>query len=719
MEITNFFKLLKKYRLILIFLPLATIVVSFYFVKKLPDNYVSHAQIATGIIDASRHLLDKDANTNVQEQQVLSEFSNLMAIMKLKKMVNQVSYSLIIHDLKNPNAPFRKPSKQLAEMHEYEREQALKVFQYKFDHLEALLLYNKQESTLNELLRSMKYDDVSLRKELLIFRDDESDFISVSFDSENPQLSATVVNVLCTQFISYYTQTVKKNESNAVAFLSELLDQKRNALNNKTTQLQKYKIDNGILNLDEQSKAIFSQILVYNDKKQEAEKNIASFEGALKTINGKFEPSDRKYLESTISKYNQAITTTQDELHNIQNRYIRSNYDPKYKPALDSVQKALASEINQSSDKYISSPLVAKDDLVKQKLTLEVSRDLAKYSIQSINSELSDLNTKFARLVPFDAKVKTYDFDIDIASKEYLEVLNKYNETNLKSNFSIKLIQVEIAAPEAPEPSKKMLLIGLSAVAVLFVCLFVLFLLFYLDDTIKEPAELVNKTQLPLLGYLNRVHGSNLDLRKLWEVENRDKMRQYKELLRSIRFEIDQELRGEKVIAVTSMGAHDGKTVFATSLAYSYSMINKKVLLIDGNFDNPALTQATQPTLFLEEYFKNTPFNNVEISSSTSNVLGNHAGDVTLLEIGDEVFIKSRFDNLRSKYDIIIIDTAPLSSLNKSKEWLLFANKTIAVFEANRSLTNAQKAHLAFLKNLGSKFGGWVLNKATFDLKKK
>lgn len=717
MEITNFFKLLKKYRLILIFLPLITIAVSFYLVKNLPDHYVSHAQIATGIIDGSRHLLDKDAN--VQQQQILSEFGNLLAIMRLKKIVNQVSYSLIIHDLKNPNAPFRKYSKQLAEMREYERAEALKVFQYKFDHFEALLLYNKKESALNGLLRSMKYDDGSLRKDLIIYRDEDSDFISVIYNSENPQLSATVVNELCAQFINYYTQTVKQNESTAVSFLSDLMKQKRNSLGDKTAQLQKYKIDNGILNLEEQSRAIFSQILVYTDKKQEAEKDIASNEGALKTINDKFDPADRKYLESTISKYNQAIISTQDELHVIQNRYIRSNYDAKYKPALDSLQKTLASEINQSSDKYISSPLIAKDELVKQKLTLEVSRDLAKYSIQSINRELTDLNGKFARLVPFGAKVNTYYFDIDIASKEYLEVLNKYNETNLKSNFSIKLIQVEIAAPEAPEPSKKMLLIGLSAVGALFVCLFVLFLLFYLDDTIKYPAELVNKTQLPLLGYLNKVQGSNLDLRKLWDVENRDKMRQFKELLRSIRFEIDQELRGEKIIAVTSMAAHDGKTVFATSLAYSYAMINKKVLLIDGNFDNPDLTQATHPALFLEDYFKNAPFNNVEINSSASNVLGNHAGDVTLLEIGDEVFIKNRFDNLRSKYDIIIIDTAPLSSLNKSKEWLLFANKTIAVFEANRSLTNAQKPHLAFLKNLGGKFGGWVLNKATFDIKKK
>ncbi|WP_184543433.1 exopolysaccharide transport family protein [Mucilaginibacter sp. FT3.2] len=719
MEIGNFFKLLKKYRLILIFIPLITGIATFFWVKRLPDNYVSHGQLATGIVDASRHLLDKDATANIQEQQILSEFSNLMAIMKLKKMVNQVSYSLIIHDLKNPATPFSKPSKTLAEMHPYERDAALKIFQYKFDHLEALLLYNKQESALNDLLRSMKYDDASLRKDLLIFRDDESDFISVSYDSDNPQLSATVVNVLCTQFINYYTSTVKKNESNAVAFLSDLLTQKRNALSDKTAQLQAYKIDNGILNLDEQSKAIFSQILAYNDKKQEAEKDIASYEGAIKTINGKFDPKEREYVESTTSKYNQIITATQDELHTIQNKYIRSNYDPKYKPALDSVQRSLASEINQSSDQYISDPRIHKDDLIKQKLTLEVSRDLAKYSIQSINAELAILNSKFNRLVPFDAKVKTYDFDIDIASKEYLDVLNKYNETNLKSNFSIKLIQVEIAAPEAPQPSKKMLLIVLSVIAMFVVCLFVLFLMFYLDNTIKDPSELVNKTQLPLLGYLNRIPGTNLDLRKLWDVENRDKMQQFKELMRSVRFEIDQELRGEKIIAVTSMGAHEGKTLFATSLAYSYSMINKKVLLIDGNFDRPDLTNAIRPTLFLEDYFKNNPLYGIDITGGTATVLGNRGEDVTLLEIADEAYIKNRFNDLRSKFDVIIIDTAPLTSLNKSKEWLLFANKTIAVFEANKDLSNAQKQHLPYLKGLGDKFAGWVLNKSSNNKKGK
>ncbi len=717
MEIAKFFKLLRKYRNTLIIIPLVTVIGSFFLVKNLPNNYISHAQIATGIVDASRHLLDKEDNVNAQEQQVFREFSNLIAIMKLKKLINQVSYQLMIHDLSSPT-PFRKFSKELLALHPYERDRALMLFKNKFQSMQPLSLYDKEEDMLNDILISMKYDERSIMKELTIARDEDSDFISVSFDSENPQLSAFIVNTLCNQFIAYYTQNVRQNETNAVNFLSKLLEEKKNALSKKTEELQKYKIQNGVLSLDEQSKAIFGQIMVYNDKKLQAEKDIISYDGAINAINSKFQPGDRKYVEASVSKYNQAITTTQDQLHILEDRYVRSGFNPRYKNTIDSVQNVLTGQINQSSDKYVTNPLVAKDDLIHQKLTLEISRDLAKYSVKSIDKELASLNGKFSRLVPFDATVKTYDFDIDIAGKEYLDVLNRYNETNLKSNFSINLRQVEVATPDVAQPSKKILLIALSVILSVFACLFVLFVLFYLDRSIQDPSDLVNKTQLPLLGYLNRIKGENLDLKKLWDVEHRDKMKQFKELIRSVRFEIDQELQGEKVIAVTSLNAIEGKTLLAISLAYSYSMINKKVLLIDGNFDNPTISKTALPGVYVEDYFKNNPLNTQVVNSSTATVLGNHGGDITLFEIGDEAFIKSRLDDFRSKYDIIIIDTAPLTALNKSKEWLLFANKTLAVFESGKSITNSQKPDIAYLRSLNNKFAGWVLNKTDFNQKK-
>lgn len=711
MEFANFLKVLWKHKNLLIIVPLVTIIISYFLVKNLADKYVSTSQIATGIIDESRHLLDKETNSAAQAQQIYQSFSNLIEIMKLKKLVNQVSYQLILHDLTSPT-PFKPYSKLFLTMNAGAKKHAIELFSSKFKRMEPLDFYNKDENGLNELLRSMKYDERSLREGMQINRDEDSDFITVSYESANPQLSAFVVNVLCREFISYYTHTIRQNETDAVTFLAKLLNEKRDALNKKTAQLQDYKIRNGVLNLEEQSKAIYDQIVAYGDRKQQAQKDVASYNGALANIDNKFDPKDRGYIEASLNKYNTAVVSTQEQLHLLTDQYVRSNFAPQYKAQIDSLSKQLTQQLNLTSDKYLTNPLAGKDALVAQKISLEVTRDLAKYSILAIDKSLDDLNARFNRLVPFDATVKTYNFELDIASKEYLEVLTKYNETNLKSTFSIKLRQVDYATPDAAEPSKKMLLIIISGVGMFVVCVVFLFVMYFLDETIKQPGELVSRTNLASLGYLNTVTGGTLDLKKLWDVEHREKMKHFKELIRSLRFEIDQELKGDKVLAITSLAHHEGKTVLAIALSYSYAMINKKVLLIDGNFTNPTITGIAQPRLYIEDYFKNNP-DNYEAFSGATTVLGNHGGDVTLLEVSDENFIRSRFNELKTKYDIIIIETPALTTLNKSKEWMLFANKVVGVFEANKGIKKTQKADLEYLRAMNGKFAGWVLNKAS------
>ena len=59
MEISDYFKLLKKYILIIIVVVAAAVVASYFWVKNLPDEYVSRTQIATGIVDASTFSVDQ------------------------------------------------------------------------------------------------------------------------------------------------------------------------------------------------------------------------------------------------------------------------------------------------------------------------------------------------------------------------------------------------------------------------------------------------------------------------------------------------------------------------------------------------------------------------------------------------------------------------------------------------------------------------------------
>jgi len=241
MELSSYFSLLGKYKYVIIIVVLAAVIASFFLVKNLPNEYVSNTQIATGIVDASRHLLDKDNTPGTQQDEINNEFSNLIEIIKLKKLIDNVSYQLIIHDLSSP-APFRQLNHQFKNLSRPAIVHALIVYRYKLQNGEPLSLYNKDENGLNELLISMKYDERSIRKYLTVDREGESDFITLTFTSENPQLSAFVVNTLCKEFLNYYTINVKQNESNAIGFLSNLLAEKRNALNDKKDSLQRYKI---------------------------------------------------------------------------------------------------------------------------------------------------------------------------------------------------------------------------------------------------------------------------------------------------------------------------------------------------------------------------------------------------------------------------------------------------------------------------------------------
>ncbi|MEO6978456.1 MAG: hypothetical protein ABI113_08765, partial [Mucilaginibacter sp.] len=165
MEISGYLKLLGKYIYVIFIVVIAAVLASYFLVKNLPNEYVSRTQIATGIVDASTHLLDKDNAPNAQSDQINREFSNLMEIIKLKKLIDQVSYQLIIHDLSS-STPFRKLNHDFKDLSQAAVTHALEVYRAKLVTGAPLSLYNKDENGLNELLISMHYDERSLRKYL-------------------------------------------------------------------------------------------------------------------------------------------------------------------------------------------------------------------------------------------------------------------------------------------------------------------------------------------------------------------------------------------------------------------------------------------------------------------------------------------------------------------------------------------------------------------------
>jgi len=710
-ELLQFFRLLYKNRLTLILVPLLTLVACFFLVRELPDQYKSHGSIATGLVDKTEQVLpDGDSE---QESEINRKFDNLIQMMTLKKVLDQVSYQLILHDLKVPvDDTFRKASPSLRDLSQAERKNAIAVFTKKLKLREELFLQQKGEKALHDLLEDMQYDHVSLQEKITIYRLRSSDYINIDYEAEKPELTAFVINTLGNEFISFYSSRLSDNNQKAISFLGSFLTQKRDALNGKMNELRNYKIQNRVLNLNEQARSLYGQIADFETKREAAEKDVLAYAAAVKNIDNKFNPADRRYLESSLTGINQNIVASKQQLKALNDAYIRSNFEPKYKASMDSIQNKLTLKIHEATDSYIYSPLVVKENLVAQKLNMEIALELSTNSIGSILKELRRLNTKFDGLVPNEAKIQEFETSIDIASKEYIEALQRFNNATLESSFPAQLKFIEKAMPGSVQPSKKMVLLILSGIISLSFCLFVFFILFYLDKSVRYPIQLANETDIPVLGYLNYVN-EGLNLSQLQNEISGDKsMKRFRDLVRSVRYEVDIEHTDPKIVSVTSLGEGDGKTLLVLSLAWAFSKVNKTVLVIDGNFDRPQVTKLNHGTIFLEDFFGDANVVGPSASKGEISFLGNKGMDISLAEIASQNVIREKFYYLKTQFDVILIETDSLVSMNKAKEWVSFTDIVVGVFEAGRSIHAEDKSKLDYLRNLGSKMSGWVLTGA-------
>jgi succinoglycan biosynthesis transport protein ExoP len=410
---------------------------------------------------------------------------------------------------------------------------------------------------------------------------------------------------------------------------------------------------------------------------------------------------------------NQKIINTRSQLQTLNNEYVESGFDPSYQTRIDSLQRILTRLISQASDKYSVNPMTTKQALVQQKATLEVQGDIAKSSIAPVENELRRLDNKLNELVPHEAVVQSFESGIQIAKDEYMEILAKYNQTRLESNFVTKLQQIQVAMPGVAQPSKKMLLVILSGIITFVFCLVVLFLLMFIDDSLKTPRELANATKSPVLGHLYKLSGSTIDLKQVWEGHANQDEQAFKDLMQSIRFEVGNDLKDDKVLIVNSLTPSAGKTFVALNLAYAYAQVNKKVLLIDGNFKQPDITNAVNPKIFIEDYLSGVVYEKSLYTHQKVVVAGNRGSEVSPLQSETEQDLRTKFDQLKAYYDVIIIETAALSNLNKAKEWIAYADKILTVFKAGKSLKENDKLNIEYLKKQPDKFIGWVLNEVS------
>lgn len=707
MDIKSFLKIVSKFKWVLIGVPIVVVIITYFLVQNLPKQYSSVVQISTGLLDPSKKVI---TSTNTDFFQVSQQFSNIIEKFKMKRNINILSYNLMLHDLENPKKTFRKYSEKLDSLNAVQRQEVINLFKEKLAVKSVLTLAdNNSKYKLYDFVESMGYGEEALRKEIDISHVDNSDYINLEYTSENPDLSAYLVNTFASDFITNYSGEISVNQDNSMGLLDSVMKQKEALMNKKNNDLAAFKRNKGVLNLSEQSATVYGQITNYEAQRTELMRTIQSTQGAISVINSKLSGGDATINGSSRAD-NREIVRLKKERETATSDWVGNGFKSSDQKRIDSLTKIIQTKSNQNEDENVFDPRSSKQNLATQRTALDLQLQQAKSSISTIDQQLSILRARYNSMVPYDADIQNYQREADLATKEYMTTLDQYhqNEAGRISGLQLKIEQLGL--PGNPEPSKKIIYLAGSGIGSFFLCLSFVAVMFLLDHKIVTSRQLANATKSNTLGVLNKIEGNERSIREIWNDKAQNLNYEiYRDMLRSLRFEVDASMSvdNSKILGITSLTSGEGKTFIAYSLAYAFAMTGKKILLIA---DEAPVVKSDSKALAVSQNFQTFLIKKEIHTEDLITIMNKNTARNSLLEMQSIKSLQAGFDILREQFDMIIIDVNSLHDINIAKEWLLFTEKNICVFESGRELKDADKEYVDYIKS-NPGFLGWVLNK--------
>ncbi len=752
MDLVQIFRILRKRLWLLILVPLVTASIAYFILKDVKEQYRSSTQVATGFTVKDQVSLNEERFT-VWEADL--KFSNLIETFTSPAVVNLLSYRLILHDLQSPDA-FR-TMQENEDFQQYfskkDLEQAAGMFKRKLDSLEVLNSSNPQDRKLIDILKFYGYDYGTLSSEITIERVNYSDYLSIEYMSENPQLSAFVVNTYVEEFQRFQENQQGERSGQSVQFFANLAAEKKQILDEKRGLLRSYQEDSRLLNVQVESDAKLGQIASLEQEKQAEQSRLSGLEITLRNVNRQLNQIKNN---NSGSARNTRIVEIQNEIDRLNQRYISGGMrDQALQDNINTLRNELRAEYAKVDyGEYGSQEKL--QQLEEQRILTSNEIDVARGRIRSLDSELSRLNFAKSDIGDKKSTIESMEREVELAAQEYSYAQEKYNAAK---NVSLvnpgDVRQVTFGQPAIdPEPSKLWVFTGLAGVVSLFLCLVVVLVIEYVDLSIRTPQNLEKQTRMSIAGTLNQINASKLDLYDLFHNTHKEEgLETFKHLLRKLRYEMEET--GKQIFLFTSTKQGEGKSFVIMTLAYSLSLLHKRVLIIDTNFKHNTLTQSLlakpQNTKLLNGYMANgkllltegsaqresatttTAAATAEADATTDtdhysfispthhtniDIIGSHVTIASPAEILSGKGFSSLMQELKHHYDYIFLEGASLNDYSDTKELIRYAEKVVSVFSASSVLKQLDKDSIRYLKELNGNLMGAVVNKVEHkDLK--
>jgi len=696
---------------------------AFTFLKK--KQYVAFAQYSTGFTMEKKVKMTETDNLNFYEIDL--RFNNVIETFKSAKVLGMLSYKLMLHDLEE-KTPFRQLSddqKQSEAFKTINIEKTKQLLKRKIVDIDLVSPYDPEEKKVFDLIKLYGYDGETLYNSLQFSRVERTDFINIFFKSENPELSAFVVNTIGEQFIRFFNSIYGIRTEDAKNKLQDLVSKKKLEVDSLTEKLRSYKDSIGPPSLTERASQAMSTVTTLTSDYQ---KELAKLNGLRADLRSVEEQLRQLGLPAAAGVNNNA------EIQRLRNTNSQLELDKSGKT--DEEKRQIQIKIDANAQKMIdlgraNSPNNMKkldrdaekrDQLLSKKTDLNEQIVASERNVKLFQEEKGKYESMVNKGGGSEVTQTAIETDLETATKEYNQLRNSLQGTldlNVNPENNIKPV-LPGQPPINPEPTRRLLFMGIAGVLMAFLSCFIILLLEFMDTSYKTPSIFNRSAKLKTLSIINRVDFKEKPLTDYFHTNGHTERGKeetiFVENLRKLRYELEQS--GKKIFLFTSTRPFEGKTTVIEALANSFSLSKKKILLIDANFSNNTLTDKFAAKPALEQFSVNGSSTAhekfINIASQTpipfTDIVGCKEGNYTPSEVLPKNNLLENLKSIANEYDFVFIEGAALNTHADSKELSKYAEGIISVFSARSSLRPTDKESIEYLKSTGSKFTGAVFN---------
>lgn len=496
-----------------------------------------------------------------------------------------------------------------------------------------------------------------------------SNVVEMAINTPYPVYGKAVLN----KIIDLYNKRSirQKNDQNTLSaqFIDARLAILSKDLNDIESQIQSYKQDRGIINLELEATKQFK-------KQTELENNLL-----------------------TLRTQQEIISMASEFISNPENAYSLVPFSLNSESAPSALETYTALLLERQ-DMLTS----ARPDNVALKLLDEKIASLRKNIQTSFTKELENLNIQIRDI---EKTLASTTAKLDKAPAREREYINLQRQQELKNTLYMFLLQRReevsmvlanafpkgIVVDEAftlSEPlgfGKKAILLLAFIFALILPPLY-LFLRKVITNHIEQRSDVEKATDIPLLGEMCEDHSGE----KLIVTEgNTSSAAELFRLMRSNLLFILND-NNDRVVLLTSSSPGEGKSFISVNMAASLAVLGKKVLLIGMDIRKPVLSKylGISPRFGLTQYLSSSDIKLEQLITplpAAQNLDVIVAGPVppNPAELLASTKVDEMFAVLRTQYDYIIVDTAPIGQVSDTFTLNRIADATIFVCRVNRT----------------------------------